>query len=357
MEIVKIRINIKKEMRALYNKIKKSGLEQNGIIYGGMVRDEIISTYYKSLFDNYIKQLNVNELDNDPYKKYWDISYHPESAKRILIPRDMDIYFNNNIDAGRYLALLTDYTREYNGIINIVDIVRTDGLYSINNNFHHKKIRIIYYIGRTITYNGYKLVINIDMLINTNINFNLEPPYNTADFTCNLFIMIKNSLNGYDIRLSKNTGTPLDNMNYALKNRHENKIINDMLIGKTEFIRKIDSLNTEYINGLRILKMINNDYNITNVLFKNIDKINEDNEYQCDICLSMIDKNTQQELIEISTNKHSKNIMHKYCFTQYLYTEIYKKYRNITTNEIECRCTRRNKFDFKNSYKYSSLYL
>lgn len=356
METVKIRINIKKEMRALYNKIKKTGLEHNGIIYGGMVRDEIISTYYKSIFDEYVKkELEENKLEIEIYKKFWDVSYHPESIKRMLIPCDMDIYFKNNTDASIYIGLLTEYSRNYNGIIDILDIPNT--LYSLGTNFNHKKIRLDFLVGRTITYRGYRLSIKIDIIINKQQDYKLEPPFNITDFTSNLFVMEKNNTNNYDIRLSRNTGTPLDSMNYILKKRYENKILDDMLKGETEFIRKIDSLNSEYINGLRIMKMINKGYKITNILFREIERITNKDEYKCDICFEILNKDTKDKLIEILTNKYSKNIMHKECFMKYLYTEIYKRYTNNTTGEIECRCPRRNAFNFKNSYKYSSIYL
>jgi hypothetical protein len=61
-------------------------------------------------------------------------------------------------------------------------------------------------------------------------------------------------------------------------------------------------------------------------------------------------------IIEINTNKHYKNYMHKKCFLEFFEKEIYLKRINNDTGNIECRCTRRNVFNFKDSYKFSSLY-
>ena len=44
-------INLNKETRYAYNMIKMLGINNDGIIYGGMVRDEIIATHHKLLFD------------------------------------------------------------------------------------------------------------------------------------------------------------------------------------------------------------------------------------------------------------------------------------------------------------------
>lgn len=349
-----ISINMNKEKRALFNRIKQMGIKDNGIIYGGLVRDEIIATHNKKLYDDYVYTL----LDEyTPYSKYWDTSFHEISKDRTIIPNDIDIYFQTIELSNNFITNLSNYVKSYYGIFNIKNENRTSILfYTLGQNFQHKKVKMIFYIGRTFTFIGHKIEINIDIIIN-NTPVIIEPPFNTADFTCNLFIMVKNDNNDkYEIRLSRNTGTSLDNMSYYEKRKLEIKIIEDMINKKVEFIRNVPSHNCEYINGMRILKMINKHYKITNVLFEEITC--EDPEFQiqnCDICVHSINEK-DTNLIKIKTNKHSINIMHKECFLKYLESEVFKKYVNVATNMIECRCTRRNTFNFGESYKYSSLY-
>lgn len=359
----KVSINMNKERRTAYNRIKRMGLDEQGIIYGGMVRDEIVANYNKSLFDEYIK---TTSLDIEAYRKYWIVSYHPESKKRLIIPNDMDIYFKDNATATSFINKITTYATQFNANICVYDEIRTNGLiYSVGNNFQHKKIRIIFYIGRTFVFAGHKIEIKIDVIINTTDRL-IEPPFNNADFTCNMFVMSSTTEGNYEIRLSRNTGTSLDDMNHVCKRRIETNIINELVAGRTEFIRNIESRDAEYINGFRILKMLNNTQHtmkITNLLFSYIPRIEIDDieniaEQICDICQhSIIDVENSDEVVKISTNKHAINYMHKHCFIEYFGKEVSRKYRNSETNIIECKCTRRNLFNFKDSYKFSSLYM
>ena len=52
----------------------------------------------------------------------------------------------------------------------------------------------------------------IDVIINNSENRHIEPPFNCADFTCNMFVMSSTTEGNYEIRLSRNTGTKLDIM-------------------------------------------------------------------------------------------------------------------------------------------------
>jgi len=348
-----------KEIRAAYSILKLAGIEQNGIIFGGMVRDEIIATHNKSLFDDHIKS------DRDLYSKFWDESFHPETIKRTKVPNDMDIYFRDNNDAQKFIDQdIQNFIKMYNGKVSVRNVRNSRALfYSAGNSCTHKKITIVMRLGRTISFRGHRIQLNIDCLINNEVDYPYEPPFGASDFTCNLFVMVKNSSSQYDIRLSNNTGTPLDTLDFFSKKKLELKIIDEMLHGRVEFIRNIISRNAEYINGFRIMKMImKREYNITNVLFRDIEKTeeimkeNEETSSTCDICMSEIDFKDDEALVEILTNKHHKNIMHKNCFIEYFQREITRRYVNTDTSEIECRCSRRNSFNFKDSYKHSFLY-
>lgn len=340
---------MKNEKRCIFAKLKYIGIRNNGIIFGGMVRDEILAKHYKSVFDDHILSL-PDSMRNTNTNKFWDIEYHKESIKRTIIPNDMDIYFHNRNLAEAFLDDINDYVNDYDGTFYIENI----DLYELGINFIHKKITVSFLIGKTIIKKGIIINIKIDIILNRNIDYYIEPPFNLCDFTCNLFVMSKNyeKKEKYDIRLSINTGTKLDKMTTDNKIIYEKKIIQDLIEGKTEFIRNSMNLLTEYINGCRILKMLDNNIKITNLLFREIERT--DIEDICDICQMSV--NNEEPIIEILTNKYAINMMHKTCFIKYLRNEIHKKNRNDETNYIECRCSRRNLFNFKDSYKLSYLY-
>jgi hypothetical protein len=121
------------------------GVNMDGIIFGGMVRDEIIATHYKSLFDEH-----HSELDKRNYNKYWNMNYHVETVKRTIIPNDMDIYFQDNEKAEMFIQTIQTYARSFNGTVIIADSM----LYEFGENLIHKKIYMNLYIGRTVTFSG-----------------------------------------------------------------------------------------------------------------------------------------------------------------------------------------------------------
>jgi hypothetical protein len=365
LESNNIHINNMKEMRCLINKVKNIGLCNKGIIFGGLVRDEIIALHYRHLFIN--KKLDYNE--------YWNVEYDPDTAKRTIIPNDMDIYFKDNSYVNDFINVLSKYVKIYNGYIYTNDVVSITDLNYINTPFHiiHKKIKIVLYIGKTINFTGIKLTFNIDVIYPDNSNNQMdnhefdeyistyEPPFNHLDFLCNIFIIERvNSKN--IIRVSNNTGTIMDNMPFTFKNKLINKITNDIIEHKTEFVRHIkDNFNVEYVNIYRILKMINRPYywDITNIPF-NIFTPNFDNdtsilEKSCCICLQDFSKE-DNKIVSININKPSR-FLHYNCFINYMYIEQKKKYRNPDTNYIECRCPYRNPFNFKDCYLNVNYYI
>jgi hypothetical protein len=350
--MLKLNIITNKEKRIAFKYIKNLGIKNDGIIFGGMVRDEIVATHYKSLFDDYYEtQQHQLQSQRKYYKKFWDVSFHNETSLRTLIPVDVDIFFNNNQSADNFIRDLTEYVELFNGRISVLNSF----LYEFGENLIHRKVIIRFYIGKTFSHNGTIIKINIDIIINNNEDVIIEPPFNNADFTCNLFVMCKSQSTDYEIRLSKNTGTKLDQMSFLRKLNLQSKIMNDLIAGNTQFIRKSISNDGEYISGLRILKMMNKNIKISNLLFREVSTTTLDQN--CDICQMIIESRENCEtFVEILTNKHAINIMHKSCFIKYLNNEIYKKNRNAETNKIECRCTRRNLFNFNESYKYSYVY-
>lgn len=340
-----ININYGKEKRCFVNKIKKLGLSRNGILFGGLVRDEIIASHYR---EEFIKK----KLD---FSQYWDKEYNPETNGRLIIPNDIDIYFKNEMNISEFIEDIRSYIQLFNGIMNINIINNSANLrsfsYNFNLNLNHTKVFLELKLGRTINFHGLRLNLEIDIISNVSGSAPfIEPPFYNLDFVSNIFIMEKN--NGIiNVRLSNCSGTPLDVMNFVDKSKISTKILDDIINFKTQFVRNIQSsYNTEFINCYRIIKMIDREYSwdITNVPFSSITIEEDDEDNNCCICLEKINK--KQPLISINTNSKSKNILHRNCFISYLKVEQNKRYRN-NNGFIEIRCPFRNPFNFKDCYK------
>jgi len=378
MTDTKVNVIYVKEMRNMINYLKKYGLNTNGIIFGGLVRDEIIGTYYRQKF-----------IDNDKeFSKYWNYNYDPETNYRTILPNDMDIYFKNEKDSEEFIAKISGFVKLFNGVINIANVNNgsiNNSLFNyandrLNIRFKHTKITIIFYTARTFTFHGIKMEFSIDVIVgqrlddiilNANSQYNIdniEPPFYNLDFLCNVFVMEK--INGnISIRISNCTGTPIDDMIFAKKTEFASNIIKNMVMFRTEFTRNVQHVNTEYVNCYRILKMINRKNNyywcITNLPFIIFNKADapHDIDTSCSICLDDITINDDNKktnyndddyVLINSAAKSANNIMHYNCFINYLKNEQHKKYRNPTTNYIECRCPFRNPFNFKDCHKLVS---
>jgi len=359
MSFVSIGMNYDKEKRLLINAIKKIGLGLNGIIFGGVVRDDIIATHYRQEFIN-------KKLDFD---KYWDYEYSPETIGRLLVPNDIDIYFKNDIYL-KFIEDIREFIKLFGGSLVANEVVRSSAFKSFNYinsnlNLKHTKVCIQLKLGKTLRYSGMSMKLNIDIISN-NINMiydnytyqqyveNLEPPFFQTDFLSNVFVMDKSNGN-VNIRLSNCTGTPLDTMVFTQKNKVISKITDDIINFRTQFIRNTTySYDAEFINCYRIIKMIDRhdfSWNITNVPFSQISSkdIDEKEELSCCICLETINNN-DGDLISIKTIPRAKNVLHKDCFINYLKKEQTKRYKN-DMDVIECRCPLRVPFNFKDCYK------
>jgi len=354
-----VKINHLREKRALCNQIKNLALTNSGIIFGGMVRDDIIGKHYRNLF---IKK----GLDFD---KYWDYNYDPDTKHRLTIPNDIDVFFRAENNSTNFLNKLREFVKNFRGRVTVVDDPNFNRFEYLEANryLRHKIIEIELRIGQTLTQSGVRIRTKIDLIdINySNSNTNnqdfiqyvdkIEPPFYNLDFQCNVFIMERNRSNDDNIRVSNCTGTPIDGMVFTEKSIYSTQIICDIIEFKTKFTRSVSNPTTEFVNCYRILKMIvrNVPWTITNLPFKFIalDDIKDEEmiDDRCCICLEEI--NNDKELVELSTNISKKNYLHRCCFLDYLSKEQQMKYRDTNTNQIECRCPFRNFFNFRDCYR------
>ena len=357
---ITVNINRLREKRSLCNQVKTMAMNNKGILFGGVVRDDIIGKHYR-------KEFIKKELDFD---KYWDSSYDEETKYRLIVPNDIDVFFRAENNSITFQNKVREFVKDFNGTFHIADDInfRQMDYSQINKFLKHKVININIRIGKTLFDRGININLKIDIIEIAQYNYQsdnyeyslfsrkIEPPFNNLDFLCNAFIMEKNSSGDYVTRISNSTGTPIDEMIFSVKIAYSLSIINDIINLKTKFARSILGYNTEYINCYRILKMLDKNYSwtITNLPFRmitNID-IKDESDDICCVCLENIkcDDKTS-EIVEVNTYKIKSNYLHKPCFLNYLYKEQQQKYVNPDTNTIECRCPFRGFFNFRDCHK------
>ncbi len=257
------RIIFEKEKRAIFAFLKKTALKNNAIIFGGFIRDELIAGHYRTEF---FKKYNSAE-------NFWDKSFDTETLPRMIVPNDLDCYFKQSADAGKFIATIQS-TFERVVIGDVLESHYINGTYL--KNINHKKIEFTYIIGKTYTFSGFKLKFKIDCLVQKNSiqSVILEPPFNTPDMLCNMFVETNEG-----VRLSKDTGTRLDTLNGFEKMKVSYRIMNDMINFKTELITKktssyfseeIYNKHNEGIMLRRVIKMTTERRNSPNWEIKNL---------------------------------------------------------------------------------------
>lgn len=359
-----VNINYLREKRHLCNRIKMIALNTSGILFGGVVRDDIIGKHYRSLFIK--KELN--------FDKYWDSEYDPDTKHRLIIPNDIDVFFRADNNSTTFQNKVREFVKAYNGTYNITEDTsfRQFDYSGINQYLKHYIITINFRIGKTFFEKGMNMHLKIDLVqINNSRSFiqdnyeytqfacNIEPPFNHIDFLCNVFITEKTSAGDYATRISNSTGTPLDDMTFSEKAFASASIITNIINFRTQFARSIGGYNAEFINCYRILKMINRSipWTITNLPFKFVSSgdLREKLEDNCCICLQSMDGDSddvESSLVELNTHKLPKsNYLHKSCFIEFLSKEQQQKFVNVDENRIECRCPFRGIFNFRDCYR------
>lgn len=291
-----------KELRALLHKFKKKAYDYNGILYGDIVINSIIAKYYK---DKFLEEKNDN-------LNFWKTEISPETAARTITSKNFDVYFKT----------FHDYMNFYNYIKKNYQIIEN---ISFNSNiFLHNKYIINENIGKTITWQGVDINLNLNITTKMPHEKNIEPPFGLANFNSDLLVMTKDC-NGP--RFSKNTGIDnLDNMNIIDKNLIFAKLIKDICYFKIIIISKNELANNFIAN--KTIEYIENGWNIQNIPFK-IEKYNSDNSTVCCICLEDINKNTD---VSILTNTIGDNYLyiHTKCLFDYISNKI------INNNELIC---------------------
>lgn len=310
--------------------IKEKVFYWNGIIFGGFVRDTIISEHYTYLFwKKYANNKNVN---------IWNQNIDTDTSPRNLNSCNIDICMDNEEHATKMIQDITHVIiKDFNIYnVNIINKFSIPSKYNVNNlpgklyqYSYHILVGKIPYISE-----GVYIKINIDLLITSN-----TPPFGKLDFGCNGFIMTKQG-----ISLSYNTGTDIDNLNLAQHKELEYKIIKDITNFKTFYCIKFPELAStdehtaiEYNEHAckRIEKMTThkNKWNIENLPIINHVKLNIIK--RCFICSERIKKKNYRYSIPFKhecNNITSTLDVHHDCFFKSMYSQINEKKYIININ-------------------------
>ena len=352
MEIVRMNFTPDRIKYILFNNIKKLVFENNGIIFGGFVRDMIISDHYKTIYNN------RNEYD---IHKFWNKFYQPETAARAIVAQDMDICMYTENDISNFLISLQNIFNTDNGYSSISSSVLS---VSDDNNYFdlpikmHKRINYQVTVGKIpFVHSGIELSFDFDILIP--INTKILPPFNKLDFISNVFILTK-----HGVSISNNTGTIIDTMSILQKQKITNIIMNDIVEFKTQFCMATRH-NNDYTCGdfnynrkvfHRINKMLFRTFrwNITNIPILICDyKRNYTNcDSVCCICLSKFKNNDRLVKVYIDNSTKTEKVCsntHDKCLFKYFETQLETSKTDglIGTDDFEFRCPMRNVINFK----------
>tara|TARA_B100000795_G_C22797927_1_gene440325 strand:+ start:1226 stop:2227 length:1002 start_codon:yes stop_codon:yes gene_type:complete len=311
-----------KELRAIIHNLKKTAFENNGILFGEVVLNNIISNYYKNLY-----MTNV-ELVKDKTEKFWDASYDNKTAPRTIVSNNISIYFKHYTNVVNYMYFIKSHK-----MMKIIKEVTSD-----TTTLHNYKYIIRVSIGSTFIWDGYNIDINLNIIFKNILESkSIEPPFNEPIFLNDTLIMTYDS-NGP--RFSRNTGLEIDNMDLIEKNILFTELIKNICNFKTYIVSNENLENNNIAN--KSIDMISNGWNISNMPFI-IDKNIYYNDKYCCICLEIIDINDNMSTI-INNNGSIGCALHCRCLFNYITKKIYddenlvcpyKQYINFSSKNKE----------------------
>jgi len=375
----------------LYEKIKTKVFDNNGIIFGGFVRDMIINDHYKSIYNN-----RNNRTPHTPHNihQFWNRFYQTETAARVMVAKDMDICMYREEDVNAFIIALGELFNEEVGFGNVsssdfTTINNNENMYSTVAMKMHKKLIYKVIVGRIpYVHSGIELSFEFDIVVP--VSKNIQPPFYNTDMLSNVFI-----LNKQGVMMSKHTGTIIDLMSVLNRQKMSMKIMSDVVEFKTQFCMRsrsdasdafdvsdafdasddFECGNFEYNIKVyeRIHKMLFREFhwNITNLPFllenykaikiKNIEETAADGtstekpptfvKETCCICIGCINNN--EKVVKISTNvKNVYTTLHAYCIFKYFHTQLDTAKKDFLDNseQFEFRCPMRSVVNFKKCY-------
>lgn len=292
-ESVDYPINKNKELVFMIIGIRKIAVDTGAIVFGGAIRDEIIR-------DHHAKQFYQK---GGMAKEYLDPKVFPDHIGRLIVPRDLDLYFGTE-------SLYTEFcNRIQRQGFRVFNDPHTKPIYNIPG---VKKMTLMIHkvVGKTFTFHGIGITLKVDCVINNGAN--MEPPFRHLDFWCNSLVEDRSG-----IRLSRNTGTPVDHMNAVQKAISFSDIMSQIIGMRANGVFNwFDGIDSDDIDcnhlireaTFRICKMTNKGFNVNCKSIKK-DYVDEGDDKICVIC---------QENISGDSSKLNTIQMHYQCFRDYM---------------------------------------
>ena len=352
MNPVKINFSPDRIKFILYERIKEYVFANKGIIFGGFVRDEIIRSHYRTIYND------CNTYDSH---HYWNKLNQPETAARTIVANDIDVCMYSAADISKFID---DVHTLFNNEVGACNVISSDLNVISTNEYSSLPIECYRKLNFTITVGkipyvstGTELSFDIDVIIPKNIK--RQPPFKKLDFLCNIFIM-----SAHGIVVSRDTGTIIDNMSVMEKQKISCSIMKDIVEFKTQFCMK-NIYCYDYAAGdftynekvyKRLYKMMFRSFkwNVSNIPFEICDQKGK-YENVCCICLSNF-KNKTNRVIKLyninssNTEKVCTNIAHDKCIFKYFETQLEgcKQENDFgATNKFAFKCLVRNVINFK----------
>jgi hypothetical protein len=351
MEFVKINFSPERIKYIVFELIKTSVLDNNGIIFGGFVRDMIISDHYKSIY-NHCNEYNIH--------KFWNKRIQPETAARALVANDMDICMYCEEDVIKFIIILQDIFNEKFGYSNVsssdITVNSNDCYFNLPIKLH-KKLSYKITVGKIpFVYSGIELSFDFDIIIPQNSK--IQPPFNKVDMLSNVFI-----LNKTGITMSNNTGTIIDKMTILNKQKISASIMSDIVEFKTQFCMwnynddftcGSFNYNSKVIHRLNKMLFKSFKWNITNLPFVICDENKNNKCYEnCCICFSEFKKN--DKMLKVFNDNSTKteqvccSITHDKCLFKYFETQLETGNQDglVSSDNFQFICPSRNVLNFK----------
>lgn len=287
-----------KQMDRLVNLITHN----DGIIFGGYVRDKLIAEYHASEFKR-------KQCDS---KRFNDLEYDTDTKLRLLVPNDLDVFITRN-KFKKLMEAIND-----GGFYCTIDSVWGDDKYA--ERITHEKYSVS--LVHPDILDVCPVTFGMDVLYTSK---NIEPPFGKLDLECNGFILDKNGIR-YSNCCSDQQLTPFE------AKLRESQILNTMLQLRTKQValsidHSMENLNkkmrTKYFT--RLFSMQLRGWKIQDFDCYTIKTNSHYTENQCLVCLE-----------EFTLNEP---YVHLNCCGAQIHTECFRTYIENQYNErLTPRC-------------------
>ena len=294
----------------LMSSIVKLIQKNNGIIFGGYVRDRLIHDHYAcEYYENFYKCDNV--IGGDSYS---NLDVHPESSLRTLLPNDIDCYMTSQTLPAfisdlkdNMLCVTAQGMKESDAAETIVAGATAAKLYfpdaQLPENLKHTKLIVTFAVHpllkTTLVPRQYE--VKIDVIHSEQA---LAPPFGKIDFECNSIILTPDN----EFKLC-HIYSKLDPREKIIK---LNSIIKDILHQRTRILY-------EKVATYRIESLLEKNWTISS---SNISVCNVNKNHKDDVCFLCLDEVMAEGKADgeklVYSFRCCNSVMHKKCMCEFI---------------------------------------